>query len=400
MANMEHALRAVTDRIAAARADNTPLRLRGGGSKDFLGASHGELLDTRALTGVISYEPTELVVTVGAGTALTELEALLAEQGQCLPFEPPHYAWSRATAGTATVPDASSATVGGMVAAGLAGPARASVGGVRDYVLGVKLINGLGQHLNFGGQVMKNVAGYDVSRLMVGARGTLGLLTEISLKVLPVAPAEATLVFELGQTAALAHLHRWGAQPLPLNASCWVLDDSNTATPSKNLLFVRLRGARAAVNAACFRMLADAPGHRMDTAKAAVDWTLCRNQQLPFFQAPPSPDCVLWRLSLPQTAAVLDLPFAQLVEWHGGLRWLWAPLRERAAVTAAAHAVGGTAQVFMAPAGAAAHAADSGGRLNTSTPAEALVAQRLKASFDPQGIFNSSLSPHANHASA
>jgi glycolate oxidase FAD binding subunit len=244
------------------------------------------------------------------------------------------------------------------------------------------------------------VAGYDVSRLMAGALGTLGLITEVSLKVLPVAPAEATLVFEMGQSAALAHLHRWGGQPLPLNASCWVLDDSNTAAPAKNLLFVRLRGARAAVDAACLRMLADAPGQRTDNAKAAADWTLCRNQRLPFFQAPPSSDCVLWRLSLPQTAAVLDLPFAQLVEWHGGLRWLWAPLRERAAVSAAAHAVGGTAQVFMAPAGAMAHAADSDGRLNTVNPAEAMVAQRLKASFDPQGIFNSSLSPHANHASA
>ncbi|NVO08005.1 MAG: glycolate oxidase subunit GlcE, partial [Rhodoferax sp.] len=215
---MEHALRTATDRIAAARADNTPLRLRGGGSKDFLGVAEGALLDTRPLNGVISYEPTELVVTVGAGTPLAELEALLTEQGQCLPFEPPHYAWSAA--------GASPATVGGMVASGLAGPSRASVGGVRDYVLGLKLINGLGQHLTFGGQVMKNVAGYDVSRLMVGARGTLGLLTEISLKVLPLVPAEATLCFALEQGAALEHLHRWGGEPLPLNASCWVMDGS------------------------------------------------------------------------------------------------------------------------------------------------------------------------------
>ena len=249
MAHMEHALRTVTDRIAAARADNTPLRLRGGGSKDFLGVATGELLDTRSLHGVISYEPTELVVTVGAGTPLVELEALLAEQGQCLAFEPPHFSWSQGQGAGAPVA-ASTATVGGMVAAGLAGPARASVGGVRDYVLGVKLINGLGQHLTFGGQVMKNVAGYDVSRLMVGARGTLGLLTEISLKVLPVAPAEATLFFALEQHEALEHLHRWGGEPLPLNASCWVMDDSTPNVAPKPSLYVRLRGAVAAVEAA------------------------------------------------------------------------------------------------------------------------------------------------------
>ena len=390
---LEQALKTVTDRIDAARARHAPLRVRGGGSKDFfVPQSQGDLLDTRDLAGILSYEPSELVVTVAAGTRLSELEAVLAEKGQCLPFEPPHFAWSQSGPSTATV--------GGMVASGLSGPARANVGGVRDYVLGLKLINGLGQHLTFGGQVMKNVAGYDVSRLMAGALGTLGLITEVSLKVLPVAPAEATLVFELGQAAALAQLHRWGAQPLPLNASCWVLDNSNPTLAARNLLFVRLRGAKAAVDAACVRMLADVPGQRMDTAQAAADWTLCRNQQLPFFQVPPSPDCVLWRLSLPQTAPVLDLPFAQLVEWHGGLRWLWAPLRERASIAAAAHAVGGNAQVFMAPTGTVAQAADLGGRLSTGNPAEALVGQRLKASFDPQGIFNPSLSPHANHASA
>ena len=186
MPHMEHALRTISDQISAARADARPLHICGGGTKSFQGISHGELLDTRTLNGVISYEPTELVVTVGSGTPLAELEALLAEQGQCLAFEPPHFAWSQQNA-----QEPMAATVGGMVAAGLAGPSRASVGGVRDYVLGVKLINGLGQHLTFGGQVMKNVAGYDVSRLMVGARGTLGLLTEISLKVLPMAPAES-----------------------------------------------------------------------------------------------------------------------------------------------------------------------------------------------------------------
>ena len=178
------------------------------------------------LHGIRSYEPSELVVTVRSGTPLAELEALLQEKGQCLPFEPPHYTWSKH----------SGATVGGMVASGWSGPARASVGGVRDYVLGLQMINGLGEHLTFGGQVMKNVAGYDVSRLMVGAMGTLGLITEVSLKVLPVAPSEATLCFELPQYQALEQLHVWGGLPLPLNASCWVRDTTGPGAAASSCL--------------------------------------------------------------------------------------------------------------------------------------------------------------------
>jgi glycolate oxidase FAD binding subunit len=374
---------AITERIFAARAHHSTLQIRGGGSKSFyLPPSQTEVLDTRILSGIVSYEPSELVVTVLAGTPLSELEALLGGHGQCLPFEPPHYGWSSGT----------HATVGGMVASGLSGPARASTGGVRDYVLGVKLINGLGQHLTFGGQVMKNVAGYDVSRLMAGALGTLGVLTEVSLKVLPIAPAQTTLCFELGQAAALEQLHVWGAQPLPLNASCWVQDRG------KDLLFVRLRGAVAAVEAACVRMLKDAPGTRIDDAQAVADWEQCRNHQLPFFAEPQHDDMALWRLSLPQTATVLDLPYAQLMEWHGALRWLWAPLHAQAAIEAEAHAAHGTAGVFVRPK-AIAHAThgathDAGHRTPRLVPqgpaaaSAATVMKRLKASFDPQGIFN------------
>lgn len=377
MTSPDSLIGALTERIHAARAGHTALHIRGGGSKDFyLPTPQGELLDTRKLSGIVSYEPSELVVTVLAGTPLQELEAVLAEQGQCLPFEPPHYTWS----------GASQATVGGMVASGLSGPARANSGGVRDYVLGVKLINGLGQHLTFGGQVMKNVAGYDVSRLMVGALGTLGVITEVSLKVLPKAPAETTLCCEVGQRAALEQLHRWGAQPLPLNASCWVNDTG------KELLFVRLRGAVAAVEAASQRMLQDLPGVRMDPEQAAADWELCRNHQLPFFKAAQEPDMALWRLSLPQTAPVLDLPHSPLVEWHGALRWLWAPLRARAHIEAAAHAAQGTASVFVMPQDSDApkpsRLAPQTAGTNGVANASAAIMQRLKASFDPQGIFN------------
>jgi glycolate oxidase FAD binding subunit len=391
MQSMEHATSAATARIQAAMARGAPLRIRGGGSKDFYSPnSAGDVLDTRGFSGVLSYEPSELVVTAGAGTPLVELEALLAEQGQCLPFEPPHFAWSQAHG-------ASTATVGGMVAAGLAGPARASVGGVRDYVLGLKLINGQAQHLTFGGQVMKNVAGYDVSRLMVGSLGTLGLITEVSLKVLPVAPAEATLVFEVDQAVALEQLHRWGGEPLPLNASCWVHDDSAPAVPAKELLFVRLRGAVAAVEAAVSRMLADLPGTRMDNAQAKADWALRRDQKLPFFHRPADPALALWRLSVPQTAPVLPVPWAQLIEWHGGLRWLWAPMDAAETLQTVAQQVDGNATVFIA---ANAYSTRAIGQFGIKNNAQTAVEQRLKTSFDPHGIFNPGLTPHANHASA
>ncbi len=374
---MDSSLRRLTDRILAAAADGTPLRIRGGGSKDFYGQSlQGDVLDIRPHTGITSYEPSELVITVRAGTPLAEVEAVLAESGQCLAFEPPRFA------------GAGEPTCGGMVAAGLSGPARANVGAVRDFVLGVSLINGRGEALTFGGQVMKNVAGYDVSRLMVGALGTLGVLTEISLKVLPVAPAEATLMCAgLSQQQALDLLNRWGGQPLPLSASCWVRDD--TASPPRDFLFLRLRGAIAAVQAAGPLVIADmqAQGGQvkvMDNFDAGADWTACRDQTLPFF-APPAPEMGLWRLSVPQTAPALPLPYAQMVEWHGGQRWLWAPESAALALRLAAAEVGGSATLFIAPytgyTGAIPHFEPLKSPLHG-------IHQRLKAEFDPAGILN------------
>jgi len=357
---MDAALQNLIERIRAAAAAGTPLRIRGGGSKDFYGepSSQGELLDTRELQGIVAYEPSELVVTVRAGTPLAELEATLAEHGQCLPFEPPHFGGE--------------ATVGGMVAAGLSGPARASVGAVRDYVLGMNLVNGRGEHLVFGGQVMKNVAGYDVSRLMAGALGTLGLITEVSLKVLPVAPAEATLKFEMSQDHALRQLHAWGGQPLPLNASCWV-EDAGVAT-----LYLRLRGAVAAVEAAC-RALG---GERQDNAQVAPDWRLCRDQQLPWFAERGARD--LWRLSVPQTAPVLELPEAPLVEWHGAQRWVRATRENAERIREAATRAGGHAVLFIAA--DADRAAPS--RFQPLAPALLSIHRELKREFDPAGIFN------------
>ena len=373
---MEAQLNSLIDAVRQAAADGRTLRLRGGGSKDFWGQSlTGEVLDTRAYQGIVSYEPSELVVTARCGTPLAELEAALAEKGQFLAFEPPHFG-----------PDA---TVGGMVAAGLSGPSRATVGAVRDYILGARFINGLGEHLTFGGQVMKNVAGYDVSRLMAGSWGTLGLITEVSLKVLPVAPAEATLMIAgLAQGPALDLLHRWGGQPLPLNASAWLRDP--TAQPVADYLFVRLRGAVAAVQSAVVKMSADALAlgaqvQAMDNVEAAQDWRASTEQTLPFFDAP-SADACLWRLSVPQTAPVLDLPYGQYMEWQGAQRWLWAPASAAATVRELAQKVGGHATLFRA----SAKHADADKAVGVNTPLDAVqqrIQQQLQKQFDPKGVF-------------
>ena len=377
---MDAELNFLIDAVRAAAAQGVTLRLRGAGSKDFWGQSlTGQVLDTRAYRGIVSYEPSELVVTVRAGTPLVELEAALAEQGQCLAFEPPHFS--------------PGATVGGMVAAGLSGPARATAGAVRDFILGARFINGLGEHLTFGGQVMKNVAGYDVSRLLAGSWGTLGLITEVSLKVLPLPPAEATLMCAgLAQGAALDLLHRWGGQPLPLNASAWVRDD--TAQPVADYLFVRLRGAVAAVQSALQTMHADARAlgaqvQQMDNAEAAQDWQASGEQALQFF-TPPSADACLWRLSLPQTAPVLDLAGldhpSQYIEWQGAQRWLWAPASAAVALRELAQSVGGHATLFRA---SVAHAeVDKAVGVNAPlAPVQQRIQQQLQKQFDPHGVF-------------
>ncbi len=348
---MSPELQAIVDKVRKAVERARPLRVRGGGTKDFYGQTlHGELLDTRPLAGVVSYEPSELVVTVRAGTRLRELEALLAESNQALAFEPPRY-------GTGS-------TIGGAVAAGLSGPARASVGALRDYVLGVQLVNGKGEVLTYGGQVMKNVAGYDVSRLMAGSMGTLGVITEVSLKVLPVAPAECTLLFELSETSARQQLNRWGGQPLPLNASCW----------AGGHLAVRLRGAQAAIASARKTM----GGQELEADRASRQWTALRDQSLPFFRLAQGE--ALWRASVPDTASPLNLG-PTLVEWHGAQRWLRLPPDAAPAVREACARAGGHATLVRG----------GDGRVPVFTPlapAMARIQAQLKAAFDPAGVFS------------
>ncbi|MCW5667887.1 MAG: glycolate oxidase subunit GlcE [Piscinibacter sp.] len=350
------ALQILIDRVLSAQAAGAQLDIRGGGTKAFYGeVPVGEPLDTRVLEGISSYEPTELVVTARCGTSLAKLEATLAEQGQCLPFEPPHFA--------------PGATVGGMVAAGLAGPARAAVGSVRDYVLGATLLNGRAEVLSFGGQVMKNVAGYDVARLLAGSLGTLGVILEVSLKVLPVAPATATLRFSMDQAQALDRLNRWGGQPLPINASAWW----------DGTLLVRLRGAFAAVQSA----IATLGGELIEPAHAAPFWDGLRDHGDEFFAkaaAAVEAGAALWRLSVPQTAPVLALPGEQLVEWGGAQRWLCSGVGAAAVRDAAARA-GGHATLFRA------RDKSAGAFAPLKAPLDR-IHRELKKAFDPSGVFN------------
>lgn len=380
-------LKPLIDRIRSAAAAKTPMRFRGGGSKDFYGQELvGDILDTTtypSMQGITSYEPSELVVTVKAGTPLAELESVLAEKNQCLPFEPPHF--GQTWAGERIMPNfaGSQTTVGGMVAAGLSGPARASSGALRDYVLGMDIINGKGEALHFGGTVMKNVAGYDVSRLMAGSMGTLGLITEVSLKVLPIAPAEATLKFACSQQEAITMLNTWGGKPLPLNASCWVKDEG------KGVLYVRLRGAVAAVNAAINSMGGELQNAASGNATVAADWQALRNQTLPFFKLNEGES--LWRLSVPDTTPNLQLEAygETLIEWHGALRWV--KLRAEAAaknpmvLREFATRVGGSAALFIASQAMNTPSID---RFNPLSAPLLRIHQQLKQEFDPAGIFN------------
>ena len=344
------------NQVRMAAADRMPLDIRGGGTKSFYGGEPvGEPLELRSLTGISSFEPSELVVTVRAGTPLAELEAALAEKGQCLPFEPPRFA--------------AGGTVGGMVASGLAGPARAAVGGLRDYVLGATLINGRAEVLTFGGQVMKNVAGYDVSRVLAGSMGIFGVICEVSLKVLPVAPATVTLRLEMNAPTAIRRLNEWGGQPLPLNASAWW----------DGMLVLRLSGAAAAVKAA-----QDLIGGELIAPAAAVPfWQGLRDHSDEFFAgAARAVDggAGLWRLSVPATAPALKLSGEQLLEWGGAQRWICTSAPAQTLREAAA-SVGGHAVLFRSR-------EKSVGTWAPLKPPLDRIHRELKAAFDPQRIFN------------
>ncbi|MGA7537197.1 MAG: glycolate oxidase subunit GlcE [Steroidobacteraceae bacterium] len=335
------------ERIRAAAGAQRPLLIRAGGSKDFYGgALEGELLDVSALSGISDYDPTELVITARAGTRLVEIERALAGCGQMLACEPPQFEGR--------------ATLGGAVAAGLSGPRRAYAGSLRDFVLGVEMIDGRGELLRFGGKVIKNVAGFDISRLMVGSLGTLGLITEITLKTVPRPRAECTLRFEMDQPTALESMTQWATRPLPLSATAW----------HEDRLHVRLSGAESAVRAARERLGGET------VSGAARYWEDVREQLLPWLAGVPE----LWRLSLPAHSPSLPLPGRMLIEWGGSLRWLPGP-QDGGALRARLAPLGGHAMRYRAP-------LKGQGSFAPLPPAMLALHRRLKAVFDPRGIFN------------
>jgi glycolate oxidase FAD binding subunit len=337
---MENVLQTFKERIATATVNKSPLRIKGNGTKDWYGQSlQGEVLDTTAYSGIIAYDPTELVITARAGTSLREIGKALSEKNQMLAFEPPRFDGL--------------ATIGGIVASGLSGPRRQAVGAVRDFVLGAVLMDGKADVLHFGGQVMKNVAGYDVSRLLTGSMGTLGLILEVSIKVLPRPVAQQSLQFAMTQEQALHQLNVWGGQPLPLSASCW----------HNGMLAIRLSGAQAAVDAAIKKMGGDA---LPDPEKF---WDRLREQEHG-----------LWRLSVPSVAPVLNLQGEQCIEWGGAQRWL-KTTASASAVRAAAEQAGGHATLFKG-------GDKSVGVFHPLQPAVERIHRNLKNAFDPAGIFN------------
>ncbi|GGB98931.1 glycolate oxidase subunit GlcE [Marinobacterium zhoushanense] len=344
------------EQILTAAAEKQPLQIVGGGTKAFMGRQiepGQEILSLAGHSGIVSYHPVELVLTARAGTPLIELEAALNEHNQMLSFEPPVFG--------------ETATLGGTLACNLSGPGRPWWGSVRDQVLGIKMINGLGEHLRFGGQVMKNVAGYDVSRLQAGALGTLGVLTEVSLKVLPKPSDSRTLVFEAGADEALSIMNRRAAEPKPLSGACW-LDGK---------LYLRLSGAHSAVASTAGYW----GGKPLEYAEDF--WQQLRDQQLPFFNA--ASEQPLWRFSVNPTARIPRLDGRWLIDWGGAQRWYLGQEgqgpADKAEMERLAAAAGGQVSLFRG--------GDRSAEVMHSQP-EAMqrLQQRLKQAFDPDGLFN------------
>ena len=339
------------ERIRAAAADRTPLRIHGGGTKDFYGdALRGDPLDLRDVRGIVSYAPNELVLTARAGTPLAEVEDALAAHGQMLAFEPPHHG--------------EDATLGGVIASGFSGPRRPHAGAARDFVLGTRVVDGTGTSLAFGGQVIKNVAGFDVSRLMTGALGTLGAITEVSLKCLPKPKVETTRVVRCDAVQALRMMNEWGGKALPISATCF----------HHGALHARLSGAGAAIAAA-------APVIGGEEVDASAFWRALRDQTLDFFRPAIEGNAALWRISIRSTAPPTAFAADTLIEWGGALRWLASSSLDANAVRAFAADHGGHATLFRAR-------DKSAGAFAPLPPPLLMLHERLKAVFDPHGILN------------
>jgi glycolate oxidase FAD binding subunit len=368
------AIEAFREQILNAAKTNTPLSIEGGGTKSWYGnPNQYAKLNTRTYSGILEYQPEELVITACAGTPLKEIELALKEKNQVLAFEPPHF-------GEET-------TFGGAIAAGLAGPGRISVGNFRDFVLGARILDGKGQDLSFGGKVMKNVAGYDVSRLLPGSMGTLSLLLEASVKVLPKPAATATLRCHINQDKALKILNEWAGQPLPLSASCWI---GNAGGDGE--LTIRLAGAVAAVKSATPLMSAQVNAQIVSPDEAEDFWNQLREQNLsPFTNL--GADQTLYRLALPAACGPLNIPGAEndvVLEWHGQQRWIKAPGDQATfdSIKKLANSHGGHATRFKQGANIN-PAFERFTLLSEQAHSKALeaVQARLRSAFDPAGVF-------------
>ena len=366
---------AFREQILNAAQNQTPLSIEGGGTKSWYGNPNNYAkLDTRSYSGILEYQPEELVITACAGTPLKEIEAALKEKNQVLAFEPPHFG--------------ENATFGGAIAAGLAGPGRITVGNFRDFVLGARILDGKGQDLSFGGKVMKNVAGYDVSRLLPGSLGTLSLLLEASVKVLPKPAATATLRCQLSQDKALKTLNEWAGQPLPLSASCWI----GSAKGGDGELTFRLAGAAAAVKAAIPLMGSLVNATELNEQVAEDFWNDLREQKLSAFSNLGA-DQTLYRLALPAACGPIAISGANdeiIIEWHGQQRWIKAPGDEAtfAAIKAIANSHGGHATRFRQGANVdPSYQRFTLLREQAHSKALEAVQERLRSAFDPAGVF-------------
>src|SRR5436853_4661289 len=316
-ATADAVLAELRERVSAAHRTRQALRLKGSGTKDFYGESlAGEVLELRAHQGIVDYEPSELVITARCGTPLSQIGAALAAPGQCLAFEPPAFG--------------ADPSLGGVIAAGLSGPRRVYAGAARDFVLGARLLSANGELLRFGGQVMKNVAGFDVSRLLCGSMGILGVITEVSLKVLPRPRAEETLRLAMGVREAVEAFNRWAGQPLPISGAAW----------AEGSAWLRLSGAAPAVRAARERI----GGERVEVASAEKWWSSVRHCRHPLFNKG-----TVWRLSVPAATPPLDLPGEPLIDWGGALRWYAGEVAD-VDVRKVAAGVGGSALCWRGPA--------------------------------------------------
>lgn len=336
----------IAEQVRTAFEERQALCIRGGDSKAFYGyPPRGKPLELSEHSGVVEYDPGELVISCRAGSRLRDISAALLEHGQHLPFEPPAFGRQ--------------ATVGGAIACGFSGPRRPWSGSLRDYLLGVTLVNGSGDVVRYGGQVMKNVAGYDISRLMAGAMGTLGVILEASFKVLPLPAVELTLEFEFGQREAIRRMNEWSGRPLPISGAYWW----------RNSLQLRLSGAGSEIRHAAGLLQADR--EREDPES----WIGLREHQHEFFPGPGN----LWRVSLPPATGPVDLEGDCLVDWGGAQRWY----RTQMPAGEIRHRIceiSGHATLFRGE--------TDGPGYHPLPPALEQLHQRIKQAFDPRGILN------------